>query len=590
MNLYRIRKKITSRTGTIVFSLFILALTCLPSLSWAVYDVPSDRRVTWNAGLDSVGGIPKYTNVTCTGLDPTGKTNNVSQINACIAAASAGTAVYIPAGVYLINGTINMKSGVALRGAKTSAPPFLPTADSSATTFNVGSNYVSFYGGSKSANWSPGAGLGTKITSGYTQGSRSLTLSSVSGYNVNDYISIFQDDDPSIISTYQCNYCGEDNGNYHTKQQYAKITNISGNTITIDRPVYYVTPNVTTPQVRKQIMGISKSGIENIRLNGNGGNPHIIFMTFAVNCWVKGVETYNTGGVSGNNHIELDFSHQCEVRDNYVHTGSGHDSGANYGITIFFWNSDHKVENNIVRDTRHSIVFAGGGSGCAILYNYSMDNWESVMGSPAVPDSNLSEDMISHGAHPHMNLYEGNYVINFSADYYHGSASHNTFFRNYVAGKRNTPSFSWGVWGIDDMDYSRYYNIVGNVIGQPGWTSGSVLANGSCSPSEPAAYRFGCTGSPGSYGDGLPYSTAIKHGNYDYVSDSVAYWDGGSDHTLMKSMYYNSAPSFMAGYQWPPFGPDLNPMVGNLPAKDRYEGKSISPASKPSPPLNLTIQ
>jgi hypothetical protein len=589
MDFHRIKKQITACTGTIVFSLFVLALTCVPSLSWAVFDVPSDRRITWNAGLDPVGGIPHYTNVTCTGLDPTGATNNVSQINACIAAASAGTAVYIPAGVYLINGNINMKSGVALRGAKTSAPPFLPTADVSATTFNMGSNYIYFYGGSKGTNWSPGAGLGTNITSGYTKGSTSLALSSVSGYSVNDFISIFQDDDPSIISTYQCSYCGEDNGNYHTKQQYAKITGIVGNTITIDRPVYYVTPNAAAPQVRKQTMGISSAGIENIRLKGNGGNPHIIFMTFAVNCWVKGVETYNTGGISGNDHMQITFSHQCEVRDNYIHHGAGNDSGANYGISIMFWNSNHKIENNIVRDTRHSISFAGGGSGCAVLYNYTTDNWESVPGSPTVPNTNLSEDIMSHGAHPHMNLFEGNYTTNTSADYYHGSASHNTFFRNYFAGKRNTPSYSWGVWGIDIMNYSRYYNLVGNVIGQTTWSPGSVLGNGNCSPSEPTAYRFGCTGSPGSYSDTLSYSTTIKHANYDFITDGVAYWDGGSDHTLMSSMYYDAAPSFLAGYHWPPIGPDLNPLVGSLPAKDRYEGNSVS-VKLPSAPVNLKVQ
>jgi hypothetical protein len=278
------------------------------------------------------------------------------------------------------------------------------------------------------------------------------------------------------------------------------------------------------------------------------------------------------------------------VRDSYVHHGSSNDSGSNYGITIMFWNSDHKIENNIIRDTRHSIVFNGGGSGCAILYNYTMDNWESVMGTPTTPDSILSEDLIMHGAHPHMNLLEGNYVISIAGDYFHGSSSHNTLFRNYVAGKRDTPAFSWGVWSIDVMNYSRYYNLVGNVIGQTSWTSGTVLANGNCSPPEPAAMRFGCTASPGSYGDSQSYSTTTKHGNYDYIADGVTYWDGGADHALKNSMYYNSKPSFFGSLAWPPFGPDVSPMVRSLPAKDRYDGKGTSGSRQPSPPINLTVQ
>ena len=60
------------------------------------------------------------------------------------------------------------------------------------------------------------------------------------------------------------------------------------------------------------------------------------------------------------------------------------------------------MENNIVRDTRHSIVFEGGGSGNAVLFNYTDDNGESVQGNGAVIDTSfLGEDAISnHGSHP----------------------------------------------------------------------------------------------------------------------------------------------------------------------------------------------
>jgi hypothetical protein len=40
----------------------------------------------------------------------------------------------------------------------------------------------------------------------------------------------------------------------------------------------------------------------------------------------------------------------------------------------YWWNSAHKWENNTVFHTRHSIILEGGGSGYAILYNYSFDN------------------------------------------------------------------------------------------------------------------------------------------------------------------------------------------------------------------------
>ena len=551
------------------------SLFLFPKLIWAVYDVDATRRITWSAGLDPVGGIPTYTSVTCSGLDPTGNTNNATQINSCITAASSGTAVYVPAGTYLIQSDINMKSNVALRGA-----------GSTSTTLNFanGATLVFSGGASKGSNWSPGAGSGTTITSGYSQGSQSLTLSSASGYNVGDWISIFQDNDSSIMTAGDCSYCGEDDGNGdHLKQQYAQITSKNGNTIGISRPVYYVSPSASGAQVRKQIMGITMAGVENLKLSKpDGSDGSVLWYYMALYCWAKGIETYNDGASSGYPHIMLAFSHGIEVRDSWVHHGQNYNSGSNYGIAVYYWGSDHKIENNIVTDTRHSIIFSGGGAGCAVLYNYSNNNYEGDGGTL------LSEDITTnHGAHPHMNLFEGNISSKLTGDYTHGSSSHNTFFRNWVTGMRNTPAYTWGVWGIDVQDYNRYYNIVGNVIGSSAWTTGTVLGNGNCSPTEPVAYRFGCTGFAGSYGDSLSYSTAIKHGNYDYVSDSVYYWDGGADHVLANSMYYASKPAFFGSLPWPAIGPDLNPMAGTTPAQQRFQGQTTQ--DTPSPPQNLRI-
>jgi hypothetical protein len=228
-----------------------------------VYDVPPDRRIAWSAGLDSIGGIPNYPNVTCTGLDPTGATNNTSQINTCIANASPGTAVYIPAGVYQINGTINMKSNVVLRGAKAAVAPWMPTADATATTLKMNGAIVSYNGGSKDSNWSPGRGSGTGITAGYTQGSSIVTVSSTSTYAVNDIISIYQNKDTAVIDDKNLDYLGEDSGSGdpHVMAMYAKITAKNGNDLTIDPPIYYVTPTPTGQSIRKQTFNVIRAGL-----------------------------------------------------------------------------------------------------------------------------------------------------------------------------------------------------------------------------------------------------------------------------------------------------------------------------------------
>src|SRR2546428_4661075 len=73
-----------TRVVFVLFSFAIVSGALGTNSAYAVYDVPPARRITWNAGLDPVGGIPNYTNVTCTGLDPTGVADNTSKIQACI--------------------------------------------------------------------------------------------------------------------------------------------------------------------------------------------------------------------------------------------------------------------------------------------------------------------------------------------------------------------------------------------------------------------------------------------------------------------------------------------------------------------------
>lgn len=592
MYIHQIKNNVVDFSRNLLVWLVILTLCSLPSLSWAVYDIPSDRKTTWVAGLDPVGGIPNYTNVTCTSAVGDGVTENGSKIQSCINAAAAGTAVYLPPGVYKVGSDINLKSNIVLRGAGASYP-WLPSASTNSTTLVFSSGVMRFAGGNKNTNWSPGAASGTNITAGYATGSKNLTLSSSSGYSVGDYIAIFEDDNPAYVNHTgtdgACSWCGEDNSNYHTNQQYAKILAKNGNDISIDKPIYWATPNAAGAAVRKQTFGIKMAGIENLKIQQNGGMA--VYMYFCLNCWVKNVETYNAGGSSGASHVMLQFSHQCEIRDNYIHHGLSNDSGSNYGVHIMYWNSDHKIENNIVRDTRHSIIFEGGGSGCAVLYNYTMDNWESIQGSGAKPDTGyLSEDLVTnHGVGEHMNLFEGNYSQNITGDEYWGSSAYQTLFRNYVRGKRDNPSTVgtsvWAIWAIDVGGWNRYFNIIGNVIGD-NWTSGTVVANNNCTPTVPSVYRFGCSGNPGSYTDSNSYSTAVLHGNWNSITNGVDTW-ANSDHVLKSSMYYNSKPSFFGNLVWPPFGPDLSPMIGSLPAKARYEGQIINNSPKPSNPTNL---
>jgi hypothetical protein len=86
---------------------------------------------------------------------------------------------------------------------------------------------------------------------------------------------------------------------------------------------------------------------------------------------------------------------------------------------------------------------------------------------------------------------------------------------------------------------------------------------------DPAIYRF-------DGGDGesdVVVTTMYRHGNFDTVSADTL-WDPANDvRTLPASLYRGTQPGWWPdGTPWPWAGPDLDPMVGTLPAKARSDG------------------
>ena len=554
----------------------ILLLVLVPSISFAVYDIPSNRTTTWIAGSDiwNNGTLPIYPSVTCSGLQ-TGTVDQTSKINACIANALDQTAVYIPAGNYQVNGVIKLKSRVVLRGA-----------GASATTLNLGAGgSVSTSGGSISPALSYQAHVtGYGISGAPVKGATSLTITNSGDASVNDWIAIYSDNGPDVTAVGTngtCNWCGE-NSTYHLQQQIVQIVAKSGTSITISKPLYFTLGS--NPEFKKYNFGVQKAGIEDLKLNTTAdiGAGSIIYLNNALYCWVKGVETCGTGGNSNSFHVQLNYSYGCEIRDSYFHDGRSSASGANYGIAVIQVNSDHKIESNVLRHNRHSIVFQGGGSGCAVLYNYIDDDYTD---DPTF----LGNARFNHGAHPFMNLFEGNIITAIAADNYWGSSSHFTVFRNWIWGDQtgtDVPNYPKknGFAAINLKENQQYYNFVGNVLGSSGklavWSNATLRgADEYASPSQPIVYSY-----YGNSGD-----TSINHGNYDYKTLGVAYWEGGSDHVLRTSLYYSSKPSFLANYPWPLLGPDVPGFVNENPAKDRYEGQSSAGGSIAAP-KGLRIQ
>ena len=612
------------------------------------------RAVQWTTGSDLWNGgvLPNYSSVTCTGLAGNGTTNDGPAIQACInsqpGTAASPRAVLIPAGTYLVNSTVRLKSYVVLRGAQPEpvSGKYLPTADANATTIILGSgalittqnfSYTSISGyNGYGALPSPSSLSGTP-----KKGDTTVTIGSGT-VSVGTWMKIFGNDDPTLINVTgtdgTCNWCG-DNSGFYVQQQIVQVTGINsgtggpGSVVAISKPLYYppytaavTTQGQTEPAGAKyNTIGFptQKAGIENLRIDGShsdiGANQIVLFQG-CLYCWVKSAETFVTGSNSGSAHVELDFSYGNEIRDSYLHDQRSGASGSGYGVYFQFTNGDHKVENNILRHNRHSIVYQGGGSGTAILYNYLDDMYTddpSYMGSART----------SHGAHPFFNLFEGNVMSHLTADDFWGSTSHNVYWRNWFWGDETenwTPSMSVlqsyptspnsGFDAVDLYQGQEYYSVVGNVLGLTAIPTG---ANNSCSitstaaphtnwpkatlsltcatnncgyeqPSAPGVFTLG-----GALGSTATSSgTILRYGNYDYLSHGVANWDGATANgSIPNSLYYTSKPAFFGTCRWPVAGYDQSPVSALNPAEATYLGANVQSGTSgtpPAPPTGLT--
>ncbi len=595
--------------------LFALLGAVGPGLMAQTYDLPNNdsgcpancRQIPWRAGSDlwSGGTLPNYTSKTCTGLtEGNGSSNNASAIQSCINSLGSQQAALIPPGMYYVNSTITIPSNKVLRGSGSGncsqgtwlSPSFNGDVGggSTCTTLKLGS------GGGIRSSGSSSRESTKSLASGYTKGSTTVVTSSSPGVSGGDWVIISEkqgDTDPKVSwngGHGNCNWCGDADDTGYVMSQIAQVISVSGNNVTLSRPLYYTFKSSLSPHLMPISIGSQKMGIENIKLWGstNSRNDPHIEMNGCMYCWVKSVETYNTPNVAKAYPILMEFSYGAEIRDSYFHYGQNNGSDRNYGVGFLGPNSDHKVENNVYRENRHSYSLEGGGSGIVFLYNYIDDDYTDDL-------SYLGASYSNHGAHPYMNLFEGNIISHFVADNYWGSSSHTVLFRNWLWGDEtgnfsgynsNTPN--WGFVALEIGFDQTYYSAVGNVLGNPNlhtnWSSATVFAsncNWGSSRNSPTVYGLGCDSSSQ---DG-PYqstvrSTTILHGNYDYKTKGVAFWDGGSSHGMRNSMYYSSKPAFFGNCAWPVYGPDLNSVTNTLPAKARYEGSTACGGGSNPPP------
>jgi len=577
------------RKAWYVFVLMLLC-SCVSAFGqlWSGVLSP-DRAIDWTlAGVP--GGVPSGSWSQCgspiaaygSSSDPAAPT----AINDAIAACAPNHYVQLgPGTFYLTTGiTWGAKSDVALRGLG---------AD---RTFIVFNSHVRCHGpadvcmASDDQN-NPGGPTNTASwTAGYARGTTTITLSNTPNLKVGWPIILDQKDDSSDNGNfYVCSDntidppCSlQDNlGNgqrpHRNQTQIVKVVACGtattfgqacdGGKITI-APGLYVDnwTSAKAPEAWWATTPIFLDGIENLSLDHTYSvETRGIVMANCYGCWVSGVRSLD----SAKAHVEIQQSAHVTVEKSYFYL-TQHAATQSYGVELLN-DADVLVENNIMQYIVGPWTINSACTGCVISYNFATNDFFTLSAGYVLPATN------QHAAGIYDMLYEGNFGPASAADNFHGSHDFVTFFRNYFRGNEpacwksgNYPDITFGPCLYNQIPisiraFSRYFNIVGNVLGetgvQTGYTSGKSpiyeLDRGSTQGEITVA------------SDPLVTKTLLRWGNYDAVTKAVR-WCGNSSSTGWSTIC-NSTSEVPAG---------LSVYASKVPTKgDIGAGQAALPAS-----------
>lgn len=623
---------------------------------WAQSDpwtgvVAPGRAASWTGNAGVSGGIPNRTNI-CSSLTSSATT---SQIDTAISNCSSagGGVVYLAAGTYSNATTgicFNGAANVTLRGAGANQTFLVPTTAASCSGGPASPLVI----GSNDNNFKTSISNGPVTVSGMLNpGSNTISLSSVSNLkvgnpiildqlnNTNDQggVIVAQSDatssgstSPGINGPYstsgnaggdaRCSSASSDTSCY-SQEQVVTVTQCDGNTtaghtcssganITISPGLRM--PNWSTGQTMSAWWSSSPAlndGVENLSVNTSGlsGDTGIDIWN-CLNCWVAGVTSTNAALAS----IQIEYSQHVSVIDSYLFlTQNG--STSSYGVFCFS-GSDVLVENNIMQAVT-SATLSETCSGSVIDYNFAVNAYY-----PANPGYNVN----NHGDHSvgvDTELLEGNIFNLHTADVIHGTRNFITDFRNNIYGPQpacyaSGSTYATSVYGactsgltpMQIYAFSRFYNLIGNVVGTSGTNTNYCNgANSSCgSPVANNTNNFGIGyGNSPVPNDPNVQTTIVLWGNSDPVtgyssprfncSEIATFPTSGTatsslvpaqfnyynpcpaSNTLPASFFYASKPSWLGSKPWPLIGPDVSSGNVEVCTGGTYTGALVNSSS-----------
>jgi hypothetical protein len=437
---------------------------------------------------------------------------NTAAINAAIGGCAANQVVSLPSGTWHVAGIgVYSHDNVTIRGAG---------ADQTILMANQGDPCHGLYSAvcftSADSHHSHGLSNLVSWTAGYAQGTTTITLASVPNLKVGSPIILDQlsdsaapCDDGSIVvqdSTTACASAtspgitgpfslegnagnaarlGRDQVQVVTVTSCGGVTTpgdpCSGTNVSVGiSPGLYMTnwSSGKSPEAWWANYPIQGVGLEDVSVDASGVPLIGVEFFNCLNCWVTGSRLVATSRA----HVQITQSAHVTVRNTYQYLTRNSQSQS-YGTECAL-GSDLLVENNIYQGIAAPDMINGACSGTVIAYNYSINNFYTA----SIGFNSGSAD--THTAGIDNLLFEGNVGGQYSADVFHGTHHKVTLFRNRLSGPQPACWLSgsdfltatFGACGnnlspIVLLSFSRFFNVIGNVLGITGTPTGYTSGN-----------------------------------------------------------------------------------------------------------------
>ena len=397
------------------------------------------------------------------GADSTGSTDSTAAVQAAIDLTSVdgGGTVYLPAGIYRIDGLLSIQASNVIIAGDGPEATFLSLTRSSTMSDTANIHFVG----------TQDVGPSIQIASDLAAGQTVIPLTDVDALNPGDSVGIGTVISAAFITEHGMDgfwtFADGERRTLFRRTLVAVDSDSSPPTVTIDVPTRYPLKTRDLSDIRLETGAISGCGIANLSVSTavdwdaawDADRSHAIEFEAVEDCWMSGVHSWAGPAGDGIHHLQsggviVNASRRVTIANSRLENAQNRGGGGNGYLFEVRQSNEVLIRDSVAMNGRHNFIqnWDFGTSGCVFLRTHSEggEAWGDQTGSFTPPG--MSEF--------HHALAMGNLIDSSTAE--DGWAAVNRLVWSSGAGHTATETVFWNTRGggsLTSLQFGRGYVI-----------------------------------------------------------------------------------------------------------------------------------